>query len=492
MFSPDSFRTARWIRTLNLVLQAVLFVTLFAGLNYLARNHAWRFDLTRQHKFSLSAETLSYIKNLQRPVHLIVTVADDNDNPEVRGLLDEYTYASASNAAGRITKEYLDVYRNRRRAEELGIDQTDLLVLVSGEKRRSLPIDDLYQIRNKQRHAFQGEQALTAAILDIASPRRQKIYFLVGHGELRPEDPDATRGLSTLRDQLKVRNFDVESADLTVTRKIPEDATLLVAAAPQSRYTPIEQELLRQFLTAKAGRLILLLAPGQTASALGLDDLLFDWGVLVYDDIICDTGYENIAENGDLLIWAFLPHPITESFLNNKLNLKLGLTRTVRPDPGRSLRSGLNVVPLAATSKTAWGERDYRAREAVQPTRGVDTMPMPGTEPPDRLSIIVASERIGVRDNLPFTVPGGKLVVFGTGDLVANSRIDTTGLMIFLNAVNWTVDRDRQLNIPPRPIERFQLTLSSGEFQRLRYALLLALPGGTLLLGLLVYWTRRA
>jgi hypothetical protein len=32
----DSFRAARWIRTLNLVLQAVLFLTLIGGLNYLA------------------------------------------------------------------------------------------------------------------------------------------------------------------------------------------------------------------------------------------------------------------------------------------------------------------------------------------------------------------------------------------------------------------------------------------------------------------------
>ena len=36
MPSPDSFRTARWLRTINLVLQAVLFLTFFAGLNYLA------------------------------------------------------------------------------------------------------------------------------------------------------------------------------------------------------------------------------------------------------------------------------------------------------------------------------------------------------------------------------------------------------------------------------------------------------------------------
>jgi hypothetical protein len=40
MPSPlQSFRAVRWLRTLNLVLQAFLVLTLFGGLNYLARNH---------------------------------------------------------------------------------------------------------------------------------------------------------------------------------------------------------------------------------------------------------------------------------------------------------------------------------------------------------------------------------------------------------------------------------------------------------------------
>ncbi len=40
----DNFRHARWIRLTNLLLQAVLFLTLVAGLNYLAGSHAWRED----------------------------------------------------------------------------------------------------------------------------------------------------------------------------------------------------------------------------------------------------------------------------------------------------------------------------------------------------------------------------------------------------------------------------------------------------------------
>ena len=87
---------------------------------------------------------------------------------------------------------------------------------------------------------------------------------------------------------------------------------------------------------------------------------------------------------------------------------------------------------------------------------------------------------------------GGRIVIFGTGDLIANNRIALPGnLDIFLSAVNWAVDRDTQFNIPVRPIERFQLSLSASELSRLRSVLLLGLPGAVLLLGLIVYWTRR-
>jgi hypothetical protein len=488
--SFTSFRAVRWLRTLNLVLQAVLFITLVGGLNYVAKSHAWRFDLTKQRKFSLSPETLSYLKTLPRPVHLIVTGGKEDENPELKGLLHEFRYATESREIGRVTTELLDLYQNRRRAEELGIENSDVIVIMSGDKRRVIRMDELYSMKDRQRHAFQGEQVLTAGILDVASAERLKIYFLVGHAEMRLSDPDASRGLTAARDQLKLRNFEVEEIDLTVARKIPEDADLLIAVAPQSSYSKIEQEMLRQYLSANAGRMVLFLAPGISASALGLDDLLLDWGVLVHDDLIWDNGPENIAENGDLLLYAFTQHPVTQTLLDYGWKLRLGVARTVLPDPGRSAGSGLNTVALVATSTTAWGERDYRRGE-FKYTPGIDTRPIRGLEPADRLSVAVASERLAVRDNLPFSVRGGKLVVFGTGDMIANSRLDNSNLAVLLNTVNWSVDRDRQLSVPPRPIERFQLSLSAADFTRLRYAVLLGLPGAALALGLIVYWTRR-
>lgn len=496
MSSPDSFRTARWLRTLNLVLQAVLVLTLFGGLNYLARNHPSRFDLTKHRRSSLSPETLSYVQHLERPVQIVATFGSDNPNPEVRGLLREYANATDANPAGKITVKYLDVYQNRREAEALGLETADVILLRCGEKNNVVTLPELYRYnRTKdgqpERTAFQGEQAITAALLDVSSPERKKIYFLAGHGELRPDETDLNRGLSELRGQLRLRNFDVDGVDLRIARKIPEDASLLIAVAPQSKFSAAEQELLREYLRANAGRLLLFLAPGFQH---GLEDLLLDWGVLVDDDLVFDTGPANVSDTNDLIITTYdKTHPITQTLINYNLALHLGRTRTVRPDPGRSLGNGLSTVTLAATSPTAWGEVSYLdLGHGLKFDRGVDISPLPGMEPKDRLGLIVASERLAVRDNLPFSVRGGRLVVFGSGDLAVNSRIVNGGnLNLFLNAVNWTVDRDTQLNIPARPIERFQLSLSADVFLKLRYALVFALPSLAALLGLAVYWTRR-
>jgi hypothetical protein len=486
----ESIRDARWFRQANLVLQAVLFLTLVAGLNYLASDHPSRFDLTRYWRNTLSPETVAYLRDLGRSVQIVVTFGDDSVSPELRGLLREYVYATEGNPDGGVAVQYLDVYIFRHDAEHLGVDEANRIWVRCGDKTRVLTLDDLYRVQNGERQAFQGEQAITSAILDVSNPAPKKIYFLAGHGELRPDDADATRGLSLAREQLRLRNFDVGALELGPDRPIPDDSSLLVAVAPQSPYTPFEQEQLRQYLRARAGKLILFLAPGY---AHGLDSLLQDWGVTVDDDFIRDSGAQNVTEDGDLIIQKFQPHPITQALINYKIALRVGLARSVRPDSARAAANGLDIVTLAATSPTAWGQVNYRLREAPAGPSNVDIRPQPAMIPPNRLGLAVAVEPVTVRDNLPFSVPRGRLVVFGTGDLIDNARFANAGVLnILLGAVNWTVNRDTQLNIPARPLERFQLSLSAAELRNLRDSLLFVLPGVAALLGLMVYWTRRS
>jgi ABC-type uncharacterized transport system len=498
MDSPASFRTTRWIRTANLVLQAALFLSFVAGVNYLAGNRAlrddpWRYDLTRYRRYSLSPETLAYLHNLQAPVRLVVTVAEESADPEVRGLLREYAYATEANPGGnRIRVEYLDLYLNRREVEKLGVDQENAIVILAGDKPTLLPIPELFQYRDGQRVAFVGEQRLTAAILGVSAPERRKLYFLVGHEELRPDNVDPVSGLSTARSELELRNYRVETLDLSVARRIPADASALVAVAPRAPYKPAEQELLRQYLGAGAGRLILFLAPHYPHPSSGLENLLSDWAVTVDDDLLCDRGPANVTEDDDLILRWFAQHPVTQALFNDRDGLRVGPSRTVRPNPARAAGNDLSTVALVAASESAWGEVSYAQRQGRSFSDSVDVRPLPGSEPPGRLPIAVASERVAARDNLPFSVPGGRLVVVGTGDLIDNARIAGVGALdLLLGAVKWTVNGETQLAIPARPIERFQLSLSAGELHRMRFTLLLALPGLAALLGIVVYWTRR-
>jgi hypothetical protein len=240
---------------------------------------------------------------------------------------------------------------------------------------------------------------------------------------------------------------------------------------------------------AREGRLILFVAPSER---LGLDALLLDWGVRVDDDLVRDSGRDNLTEDGDLIVRAISAHPVTQALLNAapRPRLRFGPARTVRPEAARAAANGLDVRTLVAASPSAWGEFDPGLGRSAAFDPSVDVRPARAA--PDGLGLAVAAARAATRDNLPFSVSGGRLVVVGCGILIDNQRIDEEGVFDFLRgAVNWAVDRDRELTIPARPLDRFQLSLSARELQNLHYSLLFVVPGAALLFGLLVYWTRR-
>ena len=155
----------------------------------------------------------------------------------------------------------------------------------------------------------------------------------------------------------------------------------------------------------------------------------------------------------------------------------------MREDQGRPLDDSIAVQPLIGTSATSWGERSYR--------QDIAFVYDPDTDLPGPLSVAAVSER-QIPSQLGINIPGGRVVVFGTSDLITNNRIHALGnLTLFLNTINWMVDRDTMTNIAPRPIDQIQLVLSRDEIQRLRLTLLGFLPGMMALSGVIVYWIRR-
>lgn len=492
----DNFRQARRAKRLNRIVQILLALSLTVLLNFIASRHFWREDITENNRYSLSPETLAYIQQLREPVRIILASdpeqgAQSGEEAEARkrifndvsGLLREYEYAGWSGNDSNIQIEYVDIFRNSTKTEELvreyGLrpDDNNAIVVVSGERYRELdPMNDLYIVRNDQ-PVFVGESALTSAILDVTRPEQSKIYFTGGHGEMAPDSVSPQRGLSALHAFLKRRSYATELLDLTQVKAVPEDASLVIIAGPQTAFLPIEQEKLRQYMNLHNGRLLILTDPGRRH---GLDDLFYDWGVLSDDMLVVEPAEDSLASQGNLLVGNYGRSPVTDYLRTNQLRLLFGPTRPVREDPGAPRDERRHLQEIVASSQQSWAERNYRQ----QPYRYDKLSDLPAP-----VSLGLTVERVENND-LGINLAGGRMAVFGNSSWASNQMFGHSNSILFFNTLNWLLNQQSLMNIPPRITEMQQLVISQ---QGLRNVVLwlLAVPVAAAIAGLFVGMARR-
>ena len=149
---PEDFRNVNWLNRGNRTLQILLGVLFICGLNYLAFRHYSRTDLTRNRLYSLSPETVAYISDIETPVKIIVTIPPDSAEPDtallyryVHNLLKEYENAGRNGKAKKIEVEFVDVFREIRKAEAIsrsyGIERPYETLVVSGGQETDDPSD---------------------------------------------------------------------------------------------------------------------------------------------------------------------------------------------------------------------------------------------------------------------------------------------------------------------------------------------------------------
>ncbi len=83
------------------------------------------------------------------------------------------------------------------------------------------------------------------------------------------------------------------------------------------------------------------------------------------------------------------------------------------------------------------------------------------------------------------------MVVFGDENFAMNGRFNSLGnSKLILNTINWMFDENSALNIPPRKVDRYSLTLSRSDLFNLG-ARFLILPILILAAGFITYIFRR-
>ena len=486
----EDFRTTSTIRKLNLWAQIILGVTLYVGLNFLAARHYQKWDFSENRKNSLSPESVAYVKNLKVPVEIFAVVsqyARDNEETAVlrdlRAVFKQYEYNSSKSSP--VKSSFVNAHIENKRAEELasrfGSDLENCVVVASGNKFKRIPIGDFYDIEEGKRTNFKGEQLLTSAILSVSSGKTSTIYFLKGHGELSPKDSSLSRGLSEFASALSRRNYNIEELDLSKSAQIPENADMIIIAGARAAMLPNEIDQLRKYLLKNNGRLVVFLDMG---SLNGLEDVLFDWGIMSDDMLVLDTSGDYESAGGDLIARSFpqKAHPISRYLIDSDMPVQFGSVRPVRPDMGAPIDDTLKIDPLILSGNSSWAEKSY-ARGGSQTYDAAADLAGP-------LPLAMVASRTGGKD-LGLNIPGGKLAVFGDENFIINKWFNRLGnSKLALNTVNWMLEENTMLNIPSRQISLYTITLSHNQIMSLalRY---MSLPAVVLLLALIVSFARR-
>ena len=486
----EDFKTTTFISKINLWIQIVLGITLYCCLNYLALKHYVRFDISENARNSLSPESVAYVKNLNEPIEIYAVVSLNRQNSESASairdfntLFAQYEYVSTKKAP--IRAKFVNSFIENKRAEELvarfGKDLEECVIVASANKHKKIPLRDFYTMEDGMKKDFKGESLISSAILNVSSTKETKIYFLKGHGEMSIKSANNIRGLSEFASQLTSRNYKIEELDLSGVKEIPSDADLIVIAGARSPFLLKELDTIRRYLLKSNGKCIVFLEMGST---LGMEEIFYEWGIMSDDMLVLDAGGDYESSTGDLIARVFPqePHPIVSYLTNAGTPVQFGSTRPVRQDDGSPIDDTLKIAPIILSGSMSWAEKSYMHNGAQQ-FDGISDLrgPLPLG--------MVASRSSG--DNLGVKIPGGKLIVFGDENFIANKWFNRLGnSKLAMNAVDWMLEENNMLNIPPRPLKNFSLTLSQADAIALawRFALI---PFGVLILCISIFIARR-
>lgn len=474
------------LRSGNRLLTLMLIGFVFIMINWIASRRYARWDLTQRQMNALSSKTIQTLNALTEPVSVVVFYQPSHRLYElVKDQLAEYARVSP-----KVHVEYIDpeqdIARAKRLAQELQIDDLNVVVFRAGGRHKYLSDTELADYdygamslgAQPSVKAFKGEEAFTSAILSVTQAKRPLVWFTNGHGEqgLDTAEPD---GFSELNKYLQQQNLSLESVAILGRSSIPPEVSLIIIPGPTRRFAETEVGLLQGYLEG-GGRVLALIDP---LTETGLDGLFERWGIDLGLDIVVDPERQlPFVSAGNLLVTTYTQHPIVEKMKTLMTLFPLARSvRPVQPAPG-----ALTVTPLALTSDTGWGESEPSVKtftfDEAKDLKG----PVPiavGSERSPGTTVTSQAEGAPIRT---------RLVVIGDSDFVRNEQLPNVGNKDFLvGSVFWLTEQEQLIGIGPKPIESIRLSLTGNQLTGIFWFSLLGLPMAFGLLGAGMWFIRR-
>jgi ABC-type uncharacterized transport system involved in gliding motility auxiliary subunit len=471
-------------------------VGIVVALAYLSARFPVRYDMTSAGLFSLSEQTVTMLKRLDRPVH--ITFFHD---PMMRDTVE--LYQLIAHTSDKVTVEFYDPMRNPAQARMRGVEYAGTAIMESEGRRLTINSPTETDIAN--------------GILRVSQGIQQTVCFLDGHGEPDPfslESHDHAEGnvghshgigaklvmherhgMAKARHGLETLNYVVKKVLLQQAGQKLSECSLLVVAGPRTSLLAPEVKAIDSYLSDGGNALFMLDPFLQT----GLEPLLREFGVVVDDTIVIDEASH---------FWTDVSAPAVTDYNRDQVTQDLPLTffpgvRSLSPTPQRI--PGVSARPLINSSKQSFCGTN-RERPEFDPNKdrpGPCTLMVAVNRRPE----FVAPAETVLRElrgekaaaNAPVKAPNtptfskpSRIAVIGDSDFATNSFYHIMGNgKLFLNTVNYLAARENLIGLTPRTYDLPHVNLTNQQMKGTVLLSIVLVPALMALVGVAVWWRQR-
>ena len=484
----------------NVFMQLVLVVGLVGLANWLAFRHYKRFDYSRDRKFALSERTKQFLGGLDKPVRMTLFMAANAPlRGDVSDLMAEYKQVQPKFIQTETVNPYADVSRAAELATKYKLGPEDNVVIIDCEGRQKLVAQDAMADVDRSGEqfgqaptvtAFKGEQALTGALLEVVEAKKNVVYYVRGQNEpeLGPRGPLTGIQQTLERDNVQLKELNLASAAST---GVPADASAVFLAGPRYDLAEAEVKAMEEFWN-KQGRLFILLNPDAPTPRLA--GFLDRAGIRADDNrltaivrVTLPGGEPVLRRVNGVLGETASDHPIVRSLKGVNFTVP-GATQSLSLDAPRVRAANVRLTPLVKAQEGFWGEADYRGEAEDNPAASQFDA---GRDKDRDLFYAVCAERGAVAEGR-VSVPSARLVVVTNVRFIEDGQTTQEMADFFRNGLNWLLDRDRLIGIPPKEVKNFTLNVTDRQEGLLFALTLLVIPAAAALTGACVWFVRRS
>ena len=477
----------------EIVLYTAGVVGVLTALAYLSVQFPMRIDMTEAGRYSLSKQTVSMLKRLEKPVH--ITFFHD---PMMRETVE--LYALMARQTDKLTLEFFDPMLNPAQARMRGVQFAGTSILESEGRKMQI--------------SGSSETDIANAILRVSLGVTQKVCFLDGHQEPDPFSMEShdhmegtaghthglgaqyvlhqQHGMAKARNALETLNYTAEK--MALSRSGAGEAlsrcSLLVVAGPKIALLPAEVATIRKFLAA-GGNGFFMLDP---FVATGLEPVLTEYGIVLDNDIVIDEASHFWADPSSPAVTDYNYHLIVQDLPLTFFPGARSLSPTSRRIPGT------DVIAVANSSKQSYGQTDPRRMrfDKNQDRPGPLTLMAVAIRRPAPANDVLYRNPDGRKSDSSVNDPAvrvtgrSRIAVVGDSDFATNSFFHIMGNgKLFLNTVNYLASKENLIGLEPRSPDVPRVNLTNRQMKGTFFLAVILIPALLAALGFAVWWKQR-